>query len=1103
MKKSSLLIALASLILCLCLTANAAWAESRTIRYGSTGEDVAAVQARLIELGYLSAGERTRYDRDTEAAAKLFQSALGVRQNGALTVEQQSVLLSGSAPTLTECYAICELSSGSKGEAVKVLQTRLIELGYLTEKASGTYDAATRKAVTDFQNASGIKATGKADMETRKRMNAANAAEALPYYQTCELYYRLQGPAVKVLQERLRTLGFYVGEIDGVFDTNTRQAVTDFQTASGIRATGRADTATRQRMNAQDAITAEAYYQVCPLRYGQRTPAVVVLQLRLVQLGYMEGDPSTYYSRAVQTAVKEFQTASGLKATGTADAETRQKMNASDAVTAAEYYKVCTLSYGSKHEAVKVLQARLIELGYLTGTPSGRYDKATSTAVKEFQAAMGIRAYGTADMATRRQMISASAMTAADYHKICELRMGNSGESVKLLQQALTTLGYYNGKISGTFDKDTKTAVTEFQAANGLRATGTADTATRKAMIASTAKKSDEYYRTLPLRYNVNSAAVRVLQAQLQALGYFTGELSNSYGPSTRQAVAEFQTANSIRATGTADAATRAALVSGNAVSLSEYNKIRPLSYGNSGESVSQVQQQLTALGYYTGRISGKFDSATKTAVITFQQANGLNANGKADAATRKLLNEGKGVNYATYETYCPLKSGNSGSAVKVLQSRLNALGYYYGALDGKYGSAVRDAVKVFQSANGIRATGTADMATRKAMLSTAAVTREAYDASRTVKRGDTGYTVRALQVRLDELGYYKNTDVVLYDAKLVDAVKLFQTAHSIKSTGIADVETRKKIFSGEAMTYENYCSYRALKYGERSDAVGTVQRQLFNLGYWNRSIDNYFGVNMRNAIKVFQAANGFAVNGNVTVEMRRALNAGSCITLTEYYRSCALVKGNKGDAVVMLQQRLTALGYYEGKADGYYGSAVADAVKLFQKVHAIKETGSADRDTRALMNGSSAISYDDYLKGNASAALSLPANTRTQKIEKLIAVARSKMGCKYVHLSHGPNTFDCSNFTAYCFAQIGVKITAVAKKQGYLTGYTKITDTSKLERGDLLVFDTVKDDDDLSDHVGIYLGDGTFIHCSSVKGMVVISNLKTYGNFSWGLRLL
>ena len=75
---------------------------------------------------------------------------------------------------------------------------------------------------------------------------------------------------------------------------------------------------------------------------------------------------------------------------------------------------------------------------------------------------------------------------------------------------------------------------------------------------------------------------------------------------------------------------------------------------------------------------------------------------------------------------------------------------------------------------------------------------------------------------------------------------------------------------------------------------------------------------------------------------------------------------------------------------------------------------------------------------------------------------------------------------------------------QGYSNTYTKIGSVSELRRGDLVYFNTISDGD-LSDHAGIYLGAGYFIHASSGQGKVVVSSLASgYYNqvFSWGRRV-
>ena len=59
---------------------------------------------------------------------------------------------------------------------------------------------------------------------------------------------------------------------------------------------------------------------------------------------------------------------------------------------------------------------------------------------------------------------------------------------------------------------------------------------------------------------------------------------------------------------------------------------------GSRGDEVKNLQSRLAALGYYTGDLDGQFGNATKAAVIEFQQANGLEADGMVGAETKAIL---------------------------------------------------------------------------------------------------------------------------------------------------------------------------------------------------------------------------------------------------------------------------------------------------------------------------------------------------------------------------------------------------------------------------------------------------------------------------------
>ena len=139
---------------------------------------------------------------------------------------------------------------------------------------------------------------------------------------------------------------------------------------------------------------------------------------------------------------------------------------------------------------------------------------------------------------------------------------------------------------------------------------------------------------------------------------------------------------------------------------------------------------------------------------------------------------------------------------------------------------------------------------------------------------------------------------------------------------------------------------------------------------------------------------------------------------------------------------------------------------------------------------------YVDPYKGTAS-----------ETLEAVIALAIAQYGKPYVYAAAGPDSYDCTGLTCYAFKKkAGITLKRSAYAQGYDDTYPKIESISDLKRGDLVFFDTVNDGDDLSDHVGIYLGGGLFVHSSSGAGKVIVSSLTSgYYNrvFSWGRRII
>lgn len=100
-----------------------------------------------------------------------------------------------------------------------------------------------------------------------------------------------------------------------------------------------------------------------------------------------------------------------------------------------------------------------------------------------------------------------------------------------------------------------------------------------------------------------------------------------------------------------------------------------------------------------------------------------------------------------------------------------------------------------------------------------------------------------------------------------------------------------------------------------------------------------------------------------------------------------------------------------------------------------------------------------------------------------LVEYSYKFIGKPYVWGATGPNSFDCSGFTSYVYRKFGY----------YLPHYTgaqvemgSAVNKKNLKSGDLVFFNTTGS----NSHVGIYIGNGRFIHASSGKDQVTISNL-------------
>lgn len=127
-----------------------------------------------------------------------------------------------------------------------------------------------------------------------------------------------------------------------------------------------------------------------------------------------------------------------------------------------------------------------------------------------------------------------------------------------------------------------------------------------------------------------------------------------------------------------------------------------------------------------------------------------------------------------------------------------------------------------------------------------------------------------------------------------------------------------------------------------------------------------------------------------------------------------------------------------------------------------------------------------------------------TTRGEQIAMDALGHLGAPYVFGEAGPERFDCSGLIVHCFEKQGIAVSHCAEDIGKDARYVAILSPAQLRTGDIVCFDTVQDRDP-SDHVGIWLGGNRFVHASSAKGEVIVSELTGYylERFTGGRRIL
>ncbi|BBB92332.1 MAG TPA: NlpC/P60 family protein [Methylomusa anaerophila] len=192
---------------------------------------------------------------------------------------------------------------------------------------------------------------------------------------------------------------------------------------------------------------------------------------------------------------------------------------------------------------------------------------------------------------------------------------------------------------------------------------------------------------------------------------------------------------------------------------------------------------------------------------------------------------------------------------------------------------------------------------------------------------------------------------------------------------------------------------------------------------------------------------------------------------------------GDEGLVVAQIQLKLNQFGYSKRVINGKFDKDMSKAIKEFQKKNNLQQTGVVDKVTYKIL-------FDTDMPEIKAPQQQKAIPAKSTGVTK---TASKYLGTPYRFGGAGPGGFDCSGFVMYVFDKNGKKLPRTADVQ--FTVGRKI-DRVGLTPGDLVFFTTYAPG---ASHVGIYYGDGKFIHASSSRGVMISKLDESY----WKARYL
>ena len=276
-----------------------------------------------------------------------------------------------------------------------------------------------------------------------------------------------------------------------------------------------------------------------------------------------------------------------------------------------------------------------------------------------------------------------------------------------------------------------------------------------------------------PLKKGVEHQIVTNIQDRLMLLGFMEEDKSNSfYSDSTDEAIKKFERQLGLKEDGICSLEIYETLMSNNAPTYEVKRYYE-------GEDIKVLQQQLYELNYliYENDVNGYFGLKTENAVKEMQKSNGLKETGTIDLTTYRFLYNEDVKAYTITNKSAP-------EIIKLYQTKLQQLGYYFGECNGHYGDDFRMAVRTYQLNNSQLTDGYIGPSTKFSLDSK-------YAKPFSLFLGSRNQNVKLVQNRLVELNYLESRMASGYYGEFTaQAVALFQQNNNLPVTGAVNGAT-------------------------------------------------------------------------------------------------------------------------------------------------------------------------------------------------------------------------------------------------------------------------------------------------------------------------